>query len=117
MGSAQPLSAYQPTGRMERAAQLYHKYRTSTGQAPNIRVLLVKFIGSVFNYKISTGAYILNQSICNLLCGILLVPALLLGFYSGLNATALLYVLTAIVVLMKLVVLARRCCANVMPGQ
>ena len=72
-----------------------------------IRVLLVKFIGSVFNYKISTGAYILNQSICNLLCGILLVPALLLGFYSGLNATALLYVLTVIVVLMFLIRVVR----------
>ena len=72
-----------------------------------IRVLLVKFIGSVFNYKISTGAYVLNQSICNLLCGILLVPALLLGFYSGLNATALLYVLTVIVVLMFLIRVVR----------
>lgn len=72
-----------------------------------VRVLLVKFIGSVFNYKISTGAYILNQSICNLLCGILLVPALLLGFYSGLNATALLYALTIIVVLMFLLRVVR----------
>ena len=72
-----------------------------------VRVLLVKFIGSVFNYKISTGAYILNQSICNLLCGMLLVPALLLGFYSGLNATALLYILTAVVLLMFLIRVVR----------
>ena len=72
-----------------------------------IRVLLVRFIGSVFNYKISTGAYVLNQSICNLLCGILLLPALLLGFYSGLNGTALLYVLTVIVVLMFLIRVVR----------
>ena len=71
------------------------------------RIMLVKFIGSVFNYKISTSAYVLNQSICNLLCGMLLVPALLLAFYSSLNSTALLYVLTVIIVVMFLVRVVR----------
>lgn len=71
------------------------------------RVLLVKFIGSVFNYKISTGGYILNQSICNLICGILLVPVLLLGFYSGLDATVLLYVLTIVISVMFLIRVVR----------
>jgi hypothetical protein len=72
-----------------------------------IRVMLVKFIGSVFNYKISTSVYILNQSICNLLCGMLLVPALLLGFYSGLSFTALLYTITAIITVMFLIRVVR----------
>ena len=71
------------------------------------RVLLVRFIGSVFNYKISIGAYVLNQSICNLLCGMLLVPALLLGFYSGLDTTALLYILTIIISVMFLIRVVR----------
>lgn len=71
------------------------------------RIMLVKFIGSVFNYKISTSAYVLNQSICNLLCGILLVPALLVAFYSSLDSTALLYVLTVIIVVMFLVRVVR----------
>lgn len=72
-----------------------------------IRVLLVKFIGRVFNYQISTGAYVLNQSICNLLCGILLVPALLVAFYSSLDSMVLLYVLTAIIVVMFLIRVVR----------
>ena len=68
-----------------------------------IRVMLVKFLGSVFNYKISISAYILNHSICNLLCGTLLVPALLLSFYSGFNPQALLYALTIIIVVIFLI--------------
>ncbi len=72
-----------------------------------VRVLLVKFIGSVFNYKISTGGYILNQSICNLICGILLVPVLLLGFYSGLDAAVMLYALTVVISVMFLIRVVR----------
>ena len=51
MGPTQPLSAYQPTGRMERAAQSSHKHPTSTPQVqdklrtenPYIKKLILAF--------------------------------------------------------------------------
>ena len=71
------------------------------------RIILVRFIGSVFNYKISTGAYVLNQSVCNLLSAMLLAPALLIAFYSGFNGEVLLYTLTAIILVMFLIRMVR----------
>ena len=68
-----------------------------------LRILLVRGIGAVFNYKLSIAAYSMNQSLCNLLSSLLLLPALLLAYYSNFSHDVMLYVLAGLVTLMFIV--------------